>query len=220
MAEIIATAEEIIKIGIYIHETIQDVKAFKSYADSLMDQIDHLTPSVQVLVGTQVGELSAAVKQEPPLRSITQSLFGMLELMKEVKVFTEDLKGVNFFRKITERGRIKRKYEQLSEKLEVLRGSVSFRILAEALKDIKSERFLEPVVKTLVRHARNFEAVQTSGKDMILLRRLKGHLDSKHINYDSRVLVTTKTYRDRTVHSTRDMDKIFKGSDILKYTNQ
>ena len=184
MAELIATAEEIIKIGVCVHETIQDVKAFKSYAEKLMDQIDHLIPFVQMLVDLKprIGELSAALNQEPQLLNIAASLSEMLELMKEVKIFPEDLKGVNFFRKITERKRVKRNYEQLSEKLEVLRGSVSFKILAEALKDIKSERFLEPAVKTLVRHARNFEALNTSGKDMMLFPRLT----FKYINCDSR----------------------------------
>ena len=170
MAELVATAEEIIKIGIYVHETIQDVKAFKSYAENLLDQIDHLIPSVQVLADmtTQVvGELSAALKQESQLLNIAQSLSNMLQHMEEVKVFMQDLKGINVIQKITERERVKRNYEQLSEKLNVLRVSISFTILTETLNEIESGRCPDPVVKISVRHAQKFEAVNTSGKDMI-----------------------------------------------------
>ena len=208
MAEFVATAEEIIKIGISVHEVIQDVKTFKSYADNLIGQIDHLIPSVEVLAGinTQDGELSAALEQEPQLLNIATSLSDMLELMKEVKVFAEDLKGVNFFRKITERRRIKRKYDQLSQKLEVLRGSTSFEILAEALKDIQSERFLEPAVKTLVRHARNFGSVTSGNYNNDTTPNTKRHSRSKYLELRN-ILVTG--------HMHGHMIKLFLRVDIM-----
>ncbi|XP_072027202.1 uncharacterized protein [Amphiura filiformis] len=138
MVDPIAIAEQIVGLGLYIHRTVEEIKNFKKYAERLLFRIDQIKPSLQVLVDMKA-EKEEIQKDIPRIAAFAKSLEEMLQLMEEVKVFTEGLKGKGKLDKMKEKGKIKEQFEKFDFKLEVLQGSIMFGVLTEVKKDVDND---------------------------------------------------------------------------------
>ena len=166
MVDPIAIAEKIIEIGFFIHETIDKVEAFKDVAEELMFRVKQITPALNVLKNMkgQKKELDAAQKREPKLAAFAQSLNDMLNLIEEVKTFTESLKGMSKFQQVRKKGKIEGEFKRLDRRLDILLESIQLGVLTDVRKEIETGQ-KENSVKILVKHVKSKSGDLSTGID-------------------------------------------------------
>ena len=173
MVDPIAVAEKIIDIGLFIHQTIQEVDAFKDQAEELMFRVDQITPALNVLkdMKSKKKELDAAQRSEPKLAVFAQSLNHMLNLIREVQTFTESLKGMSKFQQVRRKGKIEDEFKRLDRRLDILLGSIQLGVLTDVRKEIESGK-KENSVKIFLKHVKSksgdlssFDSSEVPGTD-------------------------------------------------------
>ncbi|XP_072049169.1 uncharacterized protein [Amphiura filiformis] len=152
MADPINIAENILRVGFYIHKTVKEIKTFKESAEELDHRTQLLQPSLQVLADMK-GDRQQAFKEDQQQSAemvlFSHALGDMLTCVDEIKDFVDDLKTMTSRRKLTEKGEVKRKFSNFNRRLDILERSIQFGVLVEMKKDIDSGK-KEKSIKTLM----------------------------------------------------------------------
>ena len=191
MVDAIAIAESIIGIGLYIHQTIEEVQAFKDLAERLMYRVKQITPALEVLqdMKGQRKKLADAQKSEPKLAIFAQSLKDMLIVIEEVKTFTETLKEMSTFDTFMKKGNIQKKFDDLEWKLGVLQGSIQLSVLTDVAREMKTKR-TKKSFKILVKYVMKSNSGDLSSFKLASSMTTKGMMHYTFINFSVYFLQT------------------------------
>ncbi|XP_070575923.1 mixed lineage kinase domain-like protein [Ptychodera flava] len=134
MAEVLSIGAGVAKVIISIIEEIvqiaDQVKANKRRCKRLADRLNALVP-----VLLHIEELDPDVKKEydNPLRQLH-------EYVKEAETFINKFRDLSFLKSIWKRGDIKDKFEDLNERLDNVKSSLSLGLTVDTINKIDSQR--------------------------------------------------------------------------------